>query len=132
MNEKLDYKENGAQNNCQSDEDSKESCPKYSEETDWHWSEVMGLAEKYGFILQAAAGTATLITHKNQMEHFGEAEYLRIQQMNGHCPKDFGYAGCLQEDGKLKDCRNCWAAARGSKWVRFKKNEQYAPGFSGR
>lgn len=114
MNEKLDYKENGDQNNCQSNGDSKDSCPKYSEEADRHWSEVMRLAEKYGFILQAAAGIATLITHKNQMGHFGEAEYLRIQQMNGHCPKDFGYAGCLQEDGKLKDFRNCWAAPRSS------------------
>jgi len=32
-----------------------------------------------------------LLTYQNQLEYYGEAEYLRIQQMNGHCPKTFGY-----------------------------------------
>lgn len=34
----------------------------YSEEADRHWAEVMALAEKYGFIIQAYAGTAILIS----------------------------------------------------------------------
>ena len=64
----------------------------YGIEADKHWQhEVMKLAEKYGFIVQASGGVAMLVTHQNQVEQFGEAEYLRIQQMNGHCPKTFGY-----------------------------------------
>lgn len=104
----------------------------YSEEADRHWAEVMALAEKYGFIIQAYAGTATLATHRTQLEQLGESEYLRIQQMNGHCPKDFGCPGCLTADGELKDCGSCWAAANGGKWVRFKKNGQYKDFRAGR
>ncbi len=33
-----------------------------------HWQEVMKLAEKYGFILQAYGGTATLATQENQKQ----------------------------------------------------------------
>ena len=50
---------------------------------DEHWQEVMDLAQKYGFIIQAAGGTATLATHENQIKHFGEEKYRRIQKMNG-------------------------------------------------
>ena len=50
---------------------------------DEHWQEVMDLAQKYGFILQAYGGTAILATHENQKERFGEEEYKRIQKMNG-------------------------------------------------
>ena len=39
-------------------------------ELDSHWNEVMELAVKYGFITQAYGGTATLATHKNQLEAF--------------------------------------------------------------
>lgn len=60
---------------------------------DKHWQEVMDLAERFGFILQAYGGTATLATHAVQLEELGEAEYLRIQSMNGHCPKENGYEG---------------------------------------
>lgn len=85
----------------------------YGIEADEHWQhDVMKLAEKYGFIIQAYGGTATLATHRNQLEQLGEAGYLRIQQMNGHCPKTFGYEGCLEKDGVLKDCGNCWAAQK--------------------
>jgi hypothetical protein len=35
---------------------------------DEHWEEVMKLAEKYGFIIQAYGGTAVLATHENQSE----------------------------------------------------------------
>ena len=49
-------------------------------ELDSHWSEVMKLAEKYGFIGQASGGTAILLTHENQLEADGEEEYLRRQK----------------------------------------------------
>ena len=80
--------------------------------TDLHWQEVMALAKKYGFIYHAGGGVALLMTHKNQIEQHGEAEYLRIQQMNGHCPKTFGYEGCQNENGSVKDCGSCWAAQK--------------------
>lgn len=49
-------------------------------ELDSHWSEVMELAEKYGFIGQAFGGTAVLLTHKNQLEADGEEKYIRRQK----------------------------------------------------
>ena len=61
---------------------------------DCAWSAVMKLAEKHGFILQAAGGTAFLSTQKNQIEYKGVLEYLQIQRMNGHCPREFGFPGC--------------------------------------
>lgn len=50
------------------------------EELDSHWNEVMHLAEKYGFICHAYAGTATLATHKNQVDALGEEKYLYMQR----------------------------------------------------
>lgn len=82
----------------------------YGIEADKHWHDVMELATQYGFIIQAYGGTATLATHRNQLEQLGEAEYLKIQQINGHCPKTFGYEGCLCKDGTSKECGSCWAA----------------------
>ncbi len=53
-------------------------------ELDKHWNEVMDLAKKYGFIIGAYGGTATLATHDNQLEAFGEEDYIRKQrEMNG-------------------------------------------------
>lgn len=101
------------------------SLKQYGRDADARWSEVMELAEKYGFVLQAYGGTALLATHRNQLESYGEPEYLRIQQMNGHCPKDCGYAGCLEKDGAPKACGSCWAIQKGAKWVRFEKNPAY-------
>lgn len=46
---------------------------------DNNWTEVMKLAEQYGFICQAFGGTATLATHKNQLEAFGEEKYIERQ-----------------------------------------------------
>ena len=58
-------------------------------ELDSHWNEVMDLAGQYGFIGQAAGGTAILLTHKNQLESGGEEGYLcRQKEMFGidcHC-----------------------------------------------
>ena len=48
-------------------------------ELDSHWNEVMELAVKYGFITQAYGGTATLATHKNQLEVFRAENYIRRQ-----------------------------------------------------
>ena len=98
------------------------SLKQYGKDADEHWTEVMELAEKYGFILQAYGGAALLATHRNQLESYGEPEYLRIQQMNGHCPKDCGYNGYLEADGAPKACGSCWAVQNGAKWVRFEKN----------
>ena len=61
---------------------------------DCAWHAVMKLAERHGFILQAAGGTAFLSTQKNQIEYKGVLEYLQIQRMNGHCPREFGFPGC--------------------------------------
>ena len=87
----------------------------YGTEADQHWQyEVMELAQKYGFVYYAFGGVALLMTHQEQIEAYGEPEYLRVQQMNGHCPKTFGYEGCLDKDGGIKNCEFCWAAGRGS------------------
>lgn len=102
--------------------DTAASLKQYGMDADAHWEEVMKLAEKYGFILQAYGGTALLATHRNQLESYGEPEYLRIQQMDGHCPKDCGYAGCSEKDGAPKSCGNCWVIQKGARWVRFEKN----------
>lgn len=86
----------------------------YGLEADRHWQhDVMALAMKHGFIVGAGSGVAMLMTHQNQLEHYGEAEYLRIQQMNGHCPKSFGYPGCLHPNGSQKQCGSCWTAKIG-------------------
>lgn len=61
---------------------------------DCAWHAVMKLAEQHGFILRAAGGTAYLATQRNQIEYMGVLEYLKIQRMNGHCPREFGFPGC--------------------------------------
>lgn len=53
-----------------------------SEKNDKHWDEVMELAKKYGFIVQAFGGTATLISNKNQIEYYGYHKYKKIQEIN--------------------------------------------------
>lgn len=50
------------------------------EELDSHWKEVMDLAQQYGFIGQAAGGTAVLLTHENQLKVDGEEKYLLRQR----------------------------------------------------
>jgi hypothetical protein len=47
------------------------------------WDQVMQLAEKYGFVVQAYGGVAVLMSHHMQKEKLGEEEYRRIQKMNG-------------------------------------------------
>ena len=74
---------------------------------DQHWSEVMDAAKRYGFVAQAYGGTALLLTHRVQLEEYGEGGYLRIQKMCGHCARDLGYRGCLNDNGQLLDCTLC-------------------------
>ncbi|MBX0319772.1 hypothetical protein [Shouchella clausii] len=50
---------------------------------DNHWNEVMELAKKYGFIVQAYGGVATLATHESQKSQLGMERYEEIQKMNG-------------------------------------------------
>ena len=49
-------------------------------ELDGHWNEVMELAVRYGFITQAYGGTATLATHKNQLEAYRAENYIKRQR----------------------------------------------------
>jgi len=62
---------------------------------DDRWQEVMKLAEQCGFIVQAAAGTALLVTNRVQAEEYGPATYADIQRMNGRCPQEIGLQGCF-------------------------------------
>lgn len=48
----------------------------YVKEQDEHWEEVMKLAEKYGFIISAYGGTATLCCHKVYIEELGKEAYI--------------------------------------------------------
>ena len=45
-----------------------------------HWQEVMDLAQKYGFIIQAYGGVAVLATHEEQKE---AGLYERTQKAAG-------------------------------------------------
>lgn len=47
------------------------------------WQEVMNLAEKYGFIVQAYGGVATLATHEVQRKELGVEKHKEIQRSNG-------------------------------------------------
>lgn len=61
---------------------------------DGHWGELMRLAEKYGFILEAVGGTAILATNKSQLEAYTIPKYTEIQHKNGRCPKTLGLPCC--------------------------------------
>ena len=69
--------------------------PKGGKEADSKWTEVMRFAERQGFIMSAFGGVAMLATNQNQLEQLGLKEYLRIQRMNGRCPKVLGAKGCI-------------------------------------
>lgn len=49
---------------------------------DDHWGEVMDVAERYGFILQAYGGTATIATHGAVIEQLGYDEAARRLRVN--------------------------------------------------
>lgn len=56
--------------------------PERLQDLDKHWKEVMKLAEKYGFIIEACGGTASLSTHKNVFDACGAERVARILRMN--------------------------------------------------
>ena len=52
------------------------------ERLDEHWTEVMKLAEKHGFIVDAGGGVAVICTHEEYVSNHGienEANRLRAQ-----------------------------------------------------
>ena len=62
-----------------------------SKEEKDNWSEVMELAQKYGFLIQAYGGAATLATKANQTEYFNVGKYEAIQALNrGEVPEPQG------------------------------------------
>lgn len=69
--------------------------PEGGRSADAHWTEIIRLAETYGFILSAYGGAAVLATNRNQLEHTGLQAYIRTQRMNGRCPKRIGLQGCI-------------------------------------
>lgn len=60
----------------------KEDLDELAKKHDEKWDKVMALAKKNGFIVQAFAGVATLITNKEQIKNYGYEEYQKIQKMN--------------------------------------------------
>lgn len=68
---------------------------------DKNWKEVMDLAEKYGFIIQAYGGVAMLATHQAQIEHYGQEKYEEIQKMNGRV--EFEKSSTAAKLEKLKE-----------------------------
>lgn len=60
----------------------KEELDELAQKHDKKWDEVMAIAKENGFIIQAFAGTATLITNAEQIKSFGYEKYQKIQEMN--------------------------------------------------
>ena len=86
----------------------------HMEACDAHWDEIMKEARANGFVLQAYGGVATLVSHRSQMED-GVARYRLTQKMNGHCPKDFGYEGCIDEKtNEVMHCGSCCLVKKGT------------------
>ena len=56
--------------------------PEIIEELDSHWSEVMDLCQKYGFILQAFGGTATIASPATIRDSFGICELAYRMRIN--------------------------------------------------
>lgn len=53
------------------------------------WNEVMSLAVKYGFIMQAYGGVAILATKENQLKSMGKEKYEVLHR--GEERKDLQY-----------------------------------------
>lgn len=60
----------------------KENLDELAKKHDEKWDEVMAVAKKNGFIVQAFAGTATLISNEEQIKNYGYEKYQKIQEMN--------------------------------------------------
>ena len=52
------------------------------QELDSHWTEVMRLAERYGFIMQSFGGVSTLATNAEYLKANGPKELARRLRMN--------------------------------------------------
>lgn len=55
---------------------------KLAKKHDANWNKVMKLAEENGFIIQAFAGTAVLVSNKEQIKSYGYEKYQKIQETN--------------------------------------------------
>ena len=53
--------------------------PKEIEKKDRHWTEVLELAKRYGFICRVNGDTVILSTNRRQIERLGEKRYMAIQ-----------------------------------------------------
>ena len=60
----------------------KEKLDELAKQHDEKWDEVLKVAEKNGFIVQAASGTAVLISNEEQIKNYGYEKYEKIQEMN--------------------------------------------------
>ncbi len=60
----------------------KDDLDELAKKHDEKWDEIMDIAKKNGFIVQAFGGIATLITNKEQIENYGYEKYQQIQEMN--------------------------------------------------
>lgn len=62
-------------------------------ELDAHWNEAIKPMRDYGFIVQAYAGVAVIMTHERQLEMWGEEKYLHMQkEMHRNDMEDHGNA----------------------------------------
>lgn len=60
----------------------KDDLDELAKKHDEKWDEIMDIAKKNGFIVQAFGGITTLITNKEQIENYGYEKYQQIQEMN--------------------------------------------------
>ena len=60
----------------------KDDLDELAKKHDEKWDEVMQLAKQNGFIVQAYAGVATLISNKEQIENYGYEKFQKIQETN--------------------------------------------------
>ncbi len=58
----------------------KEELDELAKKHDEKWDEVMAVAKKNGFIVQAFSGTASLVTNKNQIEQEMNSSLEQINQ----------------------------------------------------
>jgi len=49
------------------------------EKKDRHWTEVLELAKRYGFICRVNGDTMILSTNRRQLERLGEKRYAAVQ-----------------------------------------------------
>lgn len=60
----------------------RELLKKLAKKHDTNWDKVMKIAKENGFVTQAFAGTAILISNNEQIKSYGYEKYEKIQEMN--------------------------------------------------